>query len=161
MILIHGPERSAAGAVIMLALGFAALAAWLFRITLRKTPPAAVAPPVLPLLPPHGEHAAPWRPERRRDPRRVVDLAVEIEWHRGGRHPSRLKDISRGGARALHAQGVPAGRRGLLHVSDFNLPVPFTVVEWRQETGLHLRFDLEGMGLDAVEKQLDVLVSRD
>lgn len=160
MILISGSEPSAAEAFIVLAGGFGALAAWLFRLTLRRIPPGADTPPAPSHLPRHGPDFAPWRPERRRDPRRVVDLAVEIEWHRGVRQPSRLRDISRGGARALHAEAASAGRRGLLHVPDFNLPVPFTVVEWRPETGLHLCFDLEGMGLEAVEKQLDGLLSR-
>lgn len=161
MSLVMGAERGAAGAFIALALGFAALAAWLFRLTLRRTPAGTAAPPAPAALPRVGSDAAPGRPERRRYPRRPVDLPVEIEWHRGGRILSRLKDISRGGARALHAEAVPVGRRGLIHVPDFNLPVPFTVVGCRPETGLHLRFDLEGMGLEAAERQLDELVSGD
>jgi hypothetical protein len=161
VFLNPAPERDAAQALIALAFGLAGLAVWLSRLTLRRGPSDTAMPAVLlhPSLP--ASDAAPRQPERRRNPRRSVDLAVEIEWLRGRHQPSRLKDISRGGARALSAEAIPAGKRGLLHLPEFSLPVPFTVVEWRPETGLHLRFDLEGMGLDALKRQLDGLLSRE
>jgi hypothetical protein len=75
---------------------------------------------------------------------------VEIAWYPAMRRATRLHDLSRGGARLQHFEPEPAGRRGLLHVPWLSLPVPFTVIESRPDSGLHLRFDLEGMGLEAL-----------
>lgn len=156
VILLAGPENGSAAASLALALGFAALSVWMFRQQARAAPrhPAAPASPAAPPPP------LPRREERRRHPRQPVDCAVEIAWPQAAREPSRLHDLSRGGARLVHKAPEPIGRRGLLHVPGLSLPVPFTVVESRPETGLHIRFDLEGMGLDALEAQLDALVAR-
>jgi len=54
---------------------------------------------------------------------------------------------------------VPSGRRGLLLVPGLSLPVPFTIVASSPVTGLHIRFDLEGMGLDELEQQLQALTA--
>ena len=51
------------------------------------------------------------------------------------------------------------GRRGLLLVPGLHLPVPFTVVGSGPVAGLHIRFDLEGMGLDELEQQMQVLAA--
>jgi methyl-accepting chemotaxis protein len=100
----------------------------------------------------------PARPEdRRRHPSFAVDWAVGIAWCPARRRATRLHDLSRGGAGLLHFEPEPAGRRGLLHVPGLSLPVPFTVIESRPDCGLHLRFDLERMGLDAPEAQREAL----
>ncbi len=156
VILVAGPQNGSAAASLMLALGFAGLSAWMFRLRPAAALPRPVAPP-RPAAPPPP--APPRKEERRRHPRRLVDGTVEIAWPHAAREASRLHDLSRGGARLLHPTPEPIGRRGLLHVPGLSLPVPFTVVESRPETGLHIRFDLEGMGLDALEAQLDALAA--
>lgn len=133
-VLIHaviGPGRGLADGALLAAIGFAGLAAWRFR----PVPALASLPPNA--TPPTTRPSAPPSPgrERRGHPRVRLDLAVQVEWHQ-------------------------AGRRGLLHVPGLNLPVPFTVVAWRQETGMHIRFDLEGMGLEALGAQLEQLIAR-
>jgi hypothetical protein len=158
-LLIHavnGPGWGLADGALLAALGVAGLAAWRFRPA-----PAQVALP-LSAIPSAPRAAAPPSParERRSHPRVMLDLAVQVEWHQTGRQAARLHDISRGGARIRDAAPEPAGRRGLLHVPGLNLPVPFTVVVWRQETGMHIRFDLEGMGLEALGTQLEQLIAR-
>jgi hypothetical protein len=156
VILQHGPENGSAAATLALALSLAALAAWLFRIepTRARMPsrPAAGSPQPAPFTPP------PDPAERRRHPRRAVNQPVEIDWRHAGREAARLQDLSRGGARIRGAAAAPIGQRGLLHVPGLSLPVPFTIVECTAETGLHIRFDLEGMGLDAMEQQLGRLI---
>ncbi|MBX9749222.1 MAG: PilZ domain-containing protein [Roseococcus sp.] len=159
IIMLDGPENGSALATLLLVLGFAALAAWLFRLAPAARRPVAQPEPA-PAPAPAPAPLASGRVERRRHPRMPVDWAVEIAWSQAVRQGTRLHDLSRGGARLVHRAPEPVGRRGLLHVPGLNLPVPFTVVESRPETGLHIRFDLEGMGLDALEQQLAALVER-
>ncbi len=157
-ILFGAPDQGSAVASFVLMLGCATLTLWLFRLQpagRAAREPAAAPPATAAPLPP-----VPARPqERRRHSRRAVDWAVEIAWSQAARQASRLHDLSRGGARLRHHAPEPAGRRGLLHVPGLSLPVPFTVVDSRPDSGLHLRFDLEGMGLDALEAQLEALCS--
>jgi hypothetical protein len=161
VILVAGPENGSAQAALALTLGFAALGAWMLRLRPRAAPrQPAPPPPELPAAVPVPPPAPPRLEERRRHPRQQVDCAVEIAWPQAARISSRLHDLSRGGARLLHQTPEPTGRRGLLHVPGLSLPVPFTVVESRPETGLHIRFDLEGMGLDALETQLEALLAQ-
>jgi len=102
-----------------------------------------------------------WRPWRRSAHRRVgPDLAVQMEWHPAGRQAARLHHISRGGARVRDVAPEPAGRSGRLHVPGLNLPLPFTAVAWRQQTGMHIRFDLLGTGRGALGAQLEQLIAR-
>lgn len=171
-VLVWWPENASAAASLMLAAGFAALTAWLFR--LRRMEPAwdgaasaPVVPRAVPTAAPVAEPGPPSRPapvlarpERRRHPRVAVDWEVEMTWPHAGRQFTRLHDLSRGGARLVHRAPEPVGRRGLLLVPGLKLPVPFTVVESAAATGLHIRFDLGGMGLDELEQQLDGLVAR-
>lgn len=169
-ILLGRAEDGSAAASLLLAFGFAALAVWLFRLRGAEAEPVAQAPlPATPRAPVSRDAAVARAPtprpdfagtERRRHARVAVDWKVEIAWHHAGRQQTHLHDLSRGGARLVHREAEPKGRRGLLLVPGLNLPVPFTVVESAPETGLHIRFDLEGMGLDALEQQLDALVAR-
>lgn len=168
-ILVAGSENGSAMASLALTIGFAALAVWLFRMQqvwpraqpARQPEPARPAPrPASPPSPLRPVLSAPGGVERRRHPRIPVDWPVEIAWSQAVRPATRLHDISRGGARLAYAQPEPAGRHGLLHVPGLTLPVPFSVVDFSPVTGLHIRFDLEGMGLDALEQQLDALLVR-
>lgn len=167
LILLTGPGSGSVVASCVLALGFAILAIW--QISQRRphhdledarampAPPSAIACP-LPVAPrralPPGVQA-----ERRRHPRLSVDWPGKIVWHQAGEEATRLQDLSRGGARLVHARQVPSGRRGLLLVPGLSLPVPFTIVASSPVTGLHIRFDLEGMGLDELEQQLQALTA--
>jgi hypothetical protein len=160
-ILAGDPDQGSAAATFVLLLGCATLALWLFRLqpaSHAAAEPAGIQPATH--KPEAPAPSPPARPaERRRHPRRAVDWAVEIAWSPAMRQATRLHDLSRGGARLQHSAPEPAGRRGLLHVPGLSLPVPFTVVDARPDSGLHLRFDLEGMGLDALEAQLEALCS--
>jgi hypothetical protein len=159
LILLAGPENGSAKAALVLALGFAGLAAW--QTAQRRPEPEPQAATALPAASdgPAPALAAPpaGRVERRRHPRLPVDWAAEIVWHHAGREPTRLHDLSRGGARLIHARPEATGRRGLLRVPGLKLPVPFTIVGSSPPSGLHIRFDLEGMGLDELEQQLQAL----
>jgi hypothetical protein len=161
VILQQGAENGSAAPSLTLALGCAALAAWLFRVEPRgATAPSIRGDGVANAAPTLRAAEAPDWVERRRHPRRPVNQAVRIEWRHAGREAARLQDLSRGGARIREAAAAPIGQRGLLHVPGLSLPVPFTIVECLPETGLHIRFDLEGMGLEAMEQQLDQLIER-
>lgn len=165
--LLTGPRNSSAVASCVLTLGFAILAVWQIRqrrphhdregATLVPAPPPAIASPLPVALPrtlPPGVQA-----ERRRHRRVAVDWPSKVIWHHAGEEATRLQDLSRGGARLVHARPEPSGRRGLLLVPGLSLPVPFTIVAASPTTGLHIRFDLEGMGLDELEQQLHALTA--
>ena len=155
MALDLSDTGSVAGGLVLI-LGFGTLWFWLRH--LERAPEVAPPPQAAPAPP--AAIAAPPTSERRLHPRVRLDLPAELQWHHGPRHTVPLHDISRGGARLKLFQPEPQGRRGLLHLEGLALPVPFTIVDSRPESGLHLRFDLEGMGLDALERQLEELVRR-
>jgi hypothetical protein len=159
-ILLDGLEGPPAIASLALALGFGVLAAWLHLSRLRQVPVPAEPPQSMGRSSAPLPAPAPPRVERRRHPRVAVDWPVEIRWHHAERLPSRLCNLSIGGACLLLHAPEPVGRRGLLLIPGLSLPAPFTVVASLPETGLHIRFDLEGMGLDALEQQIDALVAR-
>jgi hypothetical protein len=164
-IILAGPENGSATASLLLTLGFAGVAAWLLHQRRSRPDPseAGAAPSVARASVGSAQVAPlPGLPlgvgmERRRYPRIPVDRPAEIVWHHAVREPTRLHDLSRGGARLTHGRHEALGRRGLLLVPGLNLPVPFTIVGASPATGLHIRFDLEGMGLDELEKQLQAL----
>ncbi|MBS7791707.1 PilZ domain-containing protein [Roseococcus sp. SDR] len=159
VILLAGPENGSAIASLILALTFAALAAQQFRLRLasRLAEPTRAAP--APATVPTAHQAASAPGERRRHQRLPADWMVEIAWSQAPRVAVQLHDLSRGGARLRHFAPEPIGRRGLLHSPGLSLPVPFTVVESQAQSGLHIRFDLEGMGLEALEAQLEAVLN--
>jgi hypothetical protein len=159
VILLAGPENGSAIATLILALAFAAVAAQQFRQRLapRLAEPALVPPATATV--PAAQPAASAPGERRRHQRLPADWMVEIAGPQAPRVAVQLHDLSHGGARLRHFAPEPIGRRGLLHSPGLSLPVPFTVVESQVKSGLHIRFDLEGMGLEALEAQLEAVLN--
>lgn len=167
VIALAGPENGSAKASLLLALGFGLLAGW--QIRQRRTgsdleSAASHSLPISPLVNAASAASSAMLPpgvpvDRRRFPRFPVDWPAEIVWHHARGERTRLRDLSRGGARLEHGQTDVVGRRGLLLVPGLNLPIPFTVVGSSAALGLHIRFDLEGMGLDELEQQLQALTA--
>ncbi|WP_170985214.1 PilZ domain-containing protein [Roseomonas sp. AR75] len=140
--------------------------AWLLMTRLASqpsalaTPPVAMQPSAVPAsggrpLPPGTVSPRSARQERRAHPRFAVDWPVRADWHDGSETVGHLHDISHGGACIASMRPVAAGMEGLLTVKGIPLPVPVRVVTCTAATGLHVSFQLEGLGLDTFLLQLD------
>lgn len=136
--------------------------AWLLLARLAPQPATLVAPAAPVPVVVHPGHDAPAttptsrlsRRERRAHQRFTVDWPVRAEWREGSVTEGRLQDISHGGACIAAAGPVPKGTDGLLRVDGIVLPVPARVVDWTPATGLHVAFQLQGLGLETFLVQL-------
>jgi hypothetical protein len=160
------PSGSSMGLIVAAWVG----GAWLLMARLASQPAASAATPVEPdpagaafreEPPPSRSRAARLaRLERRAHPRFAVDWPVRADWRDGTVTEGRLHDISHGGACVAAAQPVPAGMKGLVTVQGILLPVPARVVGWTAATGLHVSFELQGLGLDTFLFQLNRQLDR-
>ena len=97
--------------------------------------------------------------DRRRAPRRTVDLAARLSIPGMGEHAARISDLSEGGACVRGAPNLPVGTRGTLVIDGVAIPIP-SVARGTDGDGLHVAFALDDSGRAAVRATLERLAKR-
>lgn len=86
--------------------------------------------------------------ERRRHPRKPVDLAAEVRLGDGARQPARLDQMSIGGSFVETAEVPPFGTAITLHFALPGVREPLTlpaVVRWTSDRGMGVQFGAIGV----------------
>lgn len=148
------PGEMAALLVLLLWAGSVLMVSRVRRV---RPPGSAIPEHAVAVRPPA---AAPIAVERRVHPRFPVDWSTRAEWLGAPPVTGRIRDVSRGGAKLDGVPQMPAGTVGILRIEGIALPVPCRVVSAEAGECLHIAFDLEGMGMEALLIQLETRIRR-